>query len=62
MFVSTRMLHKITLHDRQSFEYKIIKNFLLSYESMATWKVFKSLQDLREFLNSDSTEILYQGI
>ncbi|GBC41626.2 ribosome 60S biogenesis N-terminal-domain-containing protein [Rhizophagus irregularis DAOM 181602=DAOM 197198] len=29
---------------------------------MANWEVFKSSKDLQEFLNSDNTEILYQGI
>ncbi|RIA94625.1 ribosome 60S biogenesis N-terminal-domain-containing protein [Glomus cerebriforme] len=29
---------------------------------MANWEVFKSLEDLQEFLNSDNTEILCQGI
>lgn len=37
------------------------KVLLLLQLKMANWEVFKSSKDLQEFLNSDNTEILYQG-
>jgi len=54
-------LHKIIVPDLQLSNYQdYLKNFSLTMAN--NWEVFKSLEELQEFLSSNNIERLYQGI